>query len=139
MGHAVGHITGLESVALQRMHQLQRGGPGVDEDEVVCLDQPGRRLRDAALLGHGQRLLGRHGRLIGQKAAVRQGGTAVHLVQLAQPVQLGQIAPDGGLASVQRLAQFLHGDGALPFQLLQDQTEAFFCQHLHPLLWSLTP
>ena len=59
----------------------------------------------------------------------------MHLVQLAQPVQFGQVAPDGGFAGVQRLAQFLHRHGALAVQLFHDQAEAFFCQHRHPLLW----
>ena len=39
------------------------------------------------------------------------------------------IAPDGGFACVQRLAQLLHGGGALPRQQIQNQAESFFCQH----------
>ena len=61
----------------------------------------------------------------------------MHLVQLAQPVQFGQVAPDGGFAGVQRLAQFLHRHGALAVQLFHDQAEAFFCQHRHSLSFGL--
>ena len=72
--------------------------------------------RNGPLLGHGQRLLGLHGGFLGLEAAVRQSGSTVHLVQLAQPVQLRQVTPDGGLAGAQRLAQLLHGSRALFIQ-----------------------
>ena len=44
-------------------------------------------------------------------------------------LQLVQVAPDGGFACVQRLAQLLYGGGALPRQQIQNQAESFFCQH----------
>ena len=119
MGHAVGHIAGFEGIPRQCAHQLQRGGACIDEHKIIGVDELCRRLRDAALLLHSLRLR----------------GPTVHLVQLAQPVQFGQVAPDGGFAGVQRLAQFLHRHGALAVQLFHDQAEAFFCQHRHPLLW----
>ena len=53
----------------------------------------------------------------------------MHLVQLAQPVQLRQVTPDGGLAGAQRLAQLLHGSRALFAQQIQDLPKPFFCQH----------
>ena len=135
MGHAGGHIVCLQGLPLQRPHQFQRGGACIDEHKVLGVDEGCGCGRNGPLLGHGQRLLGLHGGFLGLEAAVRQGGTAVHLVQLAQPVQFGQVAPDGGFAGVQRLAQFLHCHGALAVQLFHDQAEAFFCQHRHPLLW----
>ena len=135
MGHAVGHIAGFEGIPRQCTHQLQRGGACIDEHKIIGVDELRRSLCDAALLLHRQRFLCFHGGFVCQKTAVRQGGTAVHLVQLAQPVQFGQVAPDGGFAGVQRLAQFLHCHGALAVQLFHNQAEAFFCQHRHPLLW----
>ena len=116
MGHAVGHIVCLQGLALQRPHQFQRSGACVDEHKVLGVDEGSGSRRNGPLLGHGQRLLCFHGGFIRQKTAVRQGGTAVHLVQLAQPIQFRQVTPDGGLAGAQRLAQLLHGSRALFIQ-----------------------
>ena len=116
MGHAVGHIVCLQGLALQRPHQFQRGGACVDEHKVLGVDEGSGSRRNGPLLGHGQRLLGLHGGFLGLEAAVRQSGPTVHLVQLAQPVQLRQVTPDGGLAGAQRLAQLLHGSRALFIQ-----------------------
>lgn len=62
----------------------------------------------------------------------------MHLVQFALLVQLVQVAPDGGFACVQRLAQLLHGGGALPRQQIQNQAESltasvWLCQRLAEL------
>ena len=129
MGHAVGHIVCLQGLPLQRPHQFQRGGACIDEHKVLGVDEGCGCGRNGPLLGHGQRLLGLHGGFLGLEAAVRQGGTAVHLVQLAQPIQFRQVTPDGGLAGAQRLAQLLHGSRALFAQQIQDLPEPFFCQH----------
>ena len=74
---------------------------------------------------------------IGAERAVRQGGTAVHLVQSAHLVQLVQVAPDGGFACAQGLAQLLYRGRPLAGQQIQDEGEAFFCQHgnLHSFWW----
>ena len=115
--HAVGHIGGLERRTRQRPHQLQRGGACINEHKILSGDERCGGCGNAALFCHCQRLLGFHGGLVCQKAAVRQGSPSVHLGQPALPIQLGQIAPDGGFAGVQRFAQLLHRHGALFVQL----------------------
>ena len=129
MGHAVGHIAGVQGRAAQHPCQSQRAGACIQIDEIFRQDQFCCRLGDALFLTDGQLFLGGHGGLVGAEGAVRQGGPAVHLVQFALLVQLVQVAPDGGFACVQRLAQLLHGGGALPRQQIQNQAESFFCQH----------
>ena len=73
---------------------------------------------------------GGHGRLVSAELAVRQGGPAVDFVDLSQLVQLVQVAPDGGFAGVQGLAQLLNSRGPLTCQQVEDESETFFCQHL---------
>ena len=114
---AVGHIGGLERRTRQHPHQLQRGGACINEHKILGGDECCSRRGNAALFCHSQRFLGFHGRLVCQKTAVRQGSSSVHLGQPALPVQLGQIAPDGGFAGVQCLAQLLHRHGAFLVQL----------------------
>ena len=80
VGHAVGHIAGVQGRAAQRPCQSQRAGACIQIDEIFRQDQFCRRLGDALLLADGQLFLGGHGRLIGAEGAVRQGGPAVHLV-----------------------------------------------------------
>ena len=62
----------------------------------------------------------------------------MHLVQFALLVQLVQVAPDGGFACIQRLAQLLHGGGALTRQRIRNQAESltasvWLCQRLAEL------
>lgn len=121
----IGLDVGLERGAAQRPDHGQRGCTGVDVDEILRPDQVCRGLRDAALLPDGKRLLGGHRRLIGQKLAVRQGRTAVDLIQTALPRQLGQVTADRGFTGVKCLAQLLHGGGAFFRQQVQDQGKAF--------------
>ena len=136
VGHTVGHIAGLERRAAEQPGHRKGGGTGIQKDEVLRLDEGSCRLCDALFLVHGQRFLGGHGGFVGAEGAVRQRGSAVDFVQLAQFVQLVQIAPDGGLAGAQRLAQLLHGGSALAGQQVKDEGEAFFCQHEErSLLW----
>ena len=125
VGDAVGDVVGLQRGAAQRPDHGQCGCTGVDVDEILRPDQVCRGLRDAALLPDGKRLLGGHRRLIGQKLAVRQGRTAVDLIQTALPRQLGQVAADRGFTGVKCLAQLLHGGGAFFRQQVQDQGKAF--------------
>ena len=135
MGHAVGDIGCLQRGAADGPGQCQRGGTGIQKNEVLLADEGGSCTRDGLLLGHGKGLLGGHGGLIGQELAVRQGGPAVHLVHLALPVQLVEVPADGRLAGVQRFAQLLHGGSTVFGNEFQDQRDPFFGQHLHPLLF----
>ena len=117
MRHAIGHIGGFERHTRQRPHQFQRGSACVNEHKILGSDKCCGNCGNAALFCHSQCLLGFHGGLVCQKAAVRQGSSPVHLGQPSLPVQLGQIAPDGGFAGVQCLAQLLHRHGAFLVQL----------------------
>ena len=132
MRHTIGQIAGLESIPGQLPHQFQRSRAGINEYKVIGIDELRCRPGDAAFLLHRQCLLSLHGGFVRQKAAVRQRGTAMHLVQPAHPVKLCQVATDGRLTCIQSLAQLLHRYGSFTVQLFQDQAEAFFCQHLHP-------
>ena len=118
MRHAIGHIGGFERHTRQRPHQLQRGGACINEYKILGSNERCGGCGNAALFGYRQRLLSLHGRLVCQKAAVRQGGPSVYLGQPSLPVQLGQVTPDGGFAGVQCLTQLLHRHGALLVQLL---------------------
>ena len=137
MGHAVGHIAGMQGRAGQRPRHRQCGGTGVQKDEILRLDQGRSGPRDAVFLIHSQLFFGGHGGFVGAEGAVRQGGTAVHLVQSAHLVQLVQVAPDGGFACAQGFAQLLYRGRPLAGQQIQDEGEAFFCQHgnLHSFWW----
>ena len=135
MGHAVGHISGIQCRAADGPGQRQRGGACVQIDEILCRDEGRRRIGDGPLFGHGQALLGSHGGLIGPELAVRQGGPAVDFIDFAQTVQLVQIPADGGLAGIQGLAQLLHGGGTFFRHQRQDLSKPFFCQHRAFLLF----
>ena len=84
MGYAVGHIAGMQGRAGQRPRHRQCGGTGVQKDEILRLDQGRSGPRDAVFLIHSQLFFGGHGGFVGAEGAVRQGGTAVDFVQLAQ-------------------------------------------------------
>ena len=127
MRHAVGQVSGFESRATQSPRQCQRRAAGIEEDKIRCGDEGSRCLGNALFLRHRQRFLRAHAGLVGQKLAVRQGRAAVDFVQLPKPIQLVQIAPDGGFAGIQGLAQFLHRRCPLFGQKIQDQAEPFFC------------
>ena len=129
---AVGDVPGVQRRAAQLPDQRQRGAAGVQKDEILCGDEGRCRLCDALFLDDSQRFLRCHRRLVGEELAVRQGRAAVYLVHLAHPVQLVQIAADGGLAGIQRLAELLHRRGALLAQQLHDAGKPLLCQHLHP-------
>ncbi len=100
VGHAVGHISGIQCRAADGPGQRQRGGTCVQIDEILCRDEGRRRIGDGPLFGHGQALLGSHGGLVGSELAAWQRGTAVDFIDFAQTVQLVQIPADGGLAGI---------------------------------------
>ena len=95
VGDTVGDVVGVQRRAVDNPRHGQRGGPGVQVDEIVGPDERGGGLRDGGFLADGQRFLGFHRGLVSAELPAGQRGTAVYLIDEALPVELQQVTPDG--------------------------------------------
>ncbi|HVI91343.1 MAG TPA: hypothetical protein VM659_23815 [Dongiaceae bacterium] len=111
---------------------LQNGGAGI-KDDTLTRPQIGRSGgADCRLLG--PRELGGNGkfRLKSRPVAILQGSAAMGALKRPLPLEMFEIAPDGGGRCTDDLYQFRNVGSAVATQLFQDQSTAFSRDEFNP-------